>query len=361
MKNFKMELKPLKKQSFFQKLLKKHPQCNFVVEIHNLLVNKSIKKVNLSDINNICLKYKANIKSHKYMKDLCDIYKTYLKKCLNDNILTDNDIDELNHLRELLSLDEQETLKLHNSLCGDIYKYAYSELLSSENNDEAFIAGLQNDLRLPDAIVHPIMNECRDIFIKKYFNNITEDDKISPDEWEKFNDIAKKFHIKLEFDSEYGQYIEKLRINWRIENEELPVKDIDITLKKGEKCYYSQQIEWFELRKVTQRVDYSGLNYRIKIAKGLSYRIGSIKPQRITSDEYKLIDSGTLYVTNKRLIFDGGLKNTNIPFSKILSIVPYSDAVGIEKDSGKSPVFKVYGDANLLTRYLVRVLKDSVN
>jgi hypothetical protein len=65
--------------------------------------------------------------------------------------------------------------------------------------------------------------------------------------------------------------------------------------------------------------------------------------------------SGTASKTNRQLAFAGiGI----IPFGKILSITPYSDGVGIEKDSGRSPVFQVSDDASLLAMYISRLIKD---
>jgi hypothetical protein len=360
MKNI-YNVRALKKQNLFQKLFKIQPKCNVPIEIRNLLAVKNINDVKPSDINDICLKYKANIKSPKYRDAFYELYITYLEECLKNNVLTDSSIDELNHLKELLSLDEQEAVGLHNSLCGKIYKNAYWEQISDGNYSEereAFIDKLQSDLKIPDTIARPIQDECRDVFIRDYISKIKADDKISPDEWSSLNEIAKKLYVTIDTDEVFDEIIERMKLNWTVEHGDLPVKQVDINLQKNENCYYYQKIDWLEIRKVTQRVDYGGLTYRFEIAKGLDYRVGSIHPQRITSDELQVIDTGTIYVTNKRLIFDGSLKNTNIPFGKILSITPYSDGVGIEKDSGRSPVFQVSNAADLLAMYISRLLKD---
>lgn len=54
----------------------------------------------------------------------------------------------------------------------------------------------------------------------------------------------------------------------------------------------------------------------------------------------------------------GSKKNTNIPLNKILSINPYSDGVGIEKVSGRSPLLTVSDDAYILLMILSRVIND---
>jgi hypothetical protein len=73
----------------------------------------------------------------------------------------------------------------------------------------------------------------------------------------------------------------------------------------------------------------------VRICKGVRYRVGSVSAQRITRDELVEIDRGTMYVTNKRLIFDGARKNTTIRLLAILSFTPCSDGLVLEKATGK--------------------------
>ena len=49
------------------------------------------------------------------------------------------------------------------------------------------------------------------------------------------------------------------------------------------------------------------------------------------------IDSGTAYLTNKRVIFMGEKGNKTIRLPKILDYEIYSNGVTIQKDAGKSP------------------------
>lgn len=73
--------------------------------------------------------------------------------------------------------------------------------------------------------------------------------------------------------------------------------------------------------------------------KGVYYRVGSTRTARVTREVLRHIDTGTLYVTNKRLIFDGTRKNSVIRLPNILSVIPYSDGVEVEKTSGRNPIF----------------------
>lgn len=53
------------------------------------------------------------------------------------------------------------------------------------------------------------------------------------------------------------------------------------------------------------------------------------------------LDTGTLYLTNKRLLFNGLKRSASINLSKIIDFKLYSDAIAIEKETGKDQFFQV--------------------
>ena len=52
------------------------------------------------------------------------------------------------------------------------------------------------------------------------------------------------------------------------------------------------------------------------------------------------ISSGSLYITSKQLLFHGQPRNASIRFSSVISYLPYSDGIEIEKTSGRNPIFR---------------------
>lgn len=71
-----------------------------------------------------------------------------------------------------------------------------------------------------------------------------------------------------------------------------------------------------------------------------------------------LIHNGNLYLTNKRIIFTGSKKNSNIRFEKILSITPYADGVEIDKEAGKTPLLQLAEKADVFCIILERLLRE---
>ncbi|MGD0355202.1 MAG: hypothetical protein ABSB31_07160 [Dehalococcoidia bacterium] len=78
---------------------------------------------------------------------------------------------------------------------------------------------------------------------------------------------------------------------------------------------------------------YGGPSFRI--AKGVYWRVGAFQAQSQSHDELKELDRGTITLTNRRLVFSGQIRNSEINLIKIISIEPYSDGIAV-RTSGKS-------------------------
>lgn len=113
----------------------------------------------------------------------------------------------------------------------------------------------------------------------------------------------------------------------------LPTKDCPVILKRAEEAVLVlQNITFKEPRAVRTSVGgYAGPT--IRIAKGISFKLGGGSSRSVSHDEIKSIDKGTLTITNKRLIFTGSMKTLNYNLSKILSITDFEDGIAIQRDN----------------------------
>jgi hypothetical protein len=120
------------------------------------------------------------------------------------------------------------------------------------------------------------------------------------------------------------------------------------------------ECSWFELKRSQQRSwNYHGLGLRIPLGGGLSYRLGSI--QNLNPDnlfEYKEISKGKVYLTNKRIIFQGESENKTVTLKSLLDIEQYNDSCVIGKSTGKKPIIKFqFDDAAIFSRKLSRLFE----
>lgn len=139
----------------------------------------------------------------------------------------------------------------------------------------------------------------------------------------------------------------RFRLLGQIEDGDLPSVDVPILLQRGEVCHFSGEAARHEIKTVTKRINYGGPTGSIKIMKGVRWRVGSIAVQRVTTDVMTQLDTGTLYVTSKRVFFDGTKKNISIPFGKITKFTVFKDGLQIEKEAGKDLYFVSTSDWEL--------------
>ena len=355
------QVAPLHKRTFLQKIFNQNSKGDSVIEINNLLATKPIKSIGTNDISAIASKYKVNVyKSFK--KNLFDFYSIYLNHCLDDKSLSEEELGELNHLKGILSLNDKDVENIHDQVAGDVYQKSFQEAIAEGKLDEdekLFLENLQQQLKLNDSLAEKVSKETRGKLANECLRKIILNERISPEEELEFQALSKNLNVEVQLDERTKTLLERFKLYWIIENGELPTRNIDLNLQKNETCYFSESVDWYEQRTITHRVDYAGTVGRVTIMKGVSFRVGSISAQRITSDEWKLIDSGQIYLTNKRIIFMGSKKNSSIKLDKVLSFTPYSDGIQINKDTGRSPLMKLTKNVDLLGLLLARLLKDS--
>lgn len=122
-------------------------------------------------------------------------------------------------------------------------------------------------------------------------------------------------------------YADKQFQKWRSEIDAtdgyLPEIHLPINLQKGETGYFhASSVTLYEPRAVRSG-GYGGGS--VRIAKGVTIHSGRFNSE--SHDEWRPIATGNLYVTDKRIIFDGDMKNRVIKLADVLSIVPgYRDA-----------------------------------
>ena len=351
----------LSSKSLFQRLFNQLPQENAVIELNNLLASKAILSISPKDVEEIEDKYRISI-CKEFKLNLEEFYAVYLNYCLADKVLNEDELAELNHLKHILSLDDKTIDKLHLKIGEAVYKKSFQEAVADgrlTKSEEEFLAKLESTLKIPSELAEKISAETRIAFIENYVAKIVEDQRLSPNEEQELQAIAKSFNVNIKLNDKTKEQLRKLKIYWAIENLDLPVIESDIALQKSEVLHLKiPKVKWYELRSVKQRVTYSGYSTKYKIAKGFYLHSGSYSPKSYSVDTMQLIDTGTIYLTNKRIIFTGVKKNSNILISKILNYKPYTDGVEIGKESGKSPTLQMDQHADIFCMMMERLLNE---
>jgi hypothetical protein len=351
--------KEYRAQTFFQRLFKVLPTENAIIELNNLLSQKEAASICVDDVKQIASKYKVDIYKN-YHNDFLSFYSDYLAYCLKDKKLSEDEIKALDNLKYIFFLNDNDTKKIHHEAAGKIYKREVHKAVEDgklDAEEEKFLLDLEKKLQLPHDLAMSIYGENAQELLVKTVKGIIADEKLSPDEEKQIQALSENLHIKLTLDDATKALLDKYKLFWQIDNGILPVDDSGINLAKSEVCHFSKNsVIWNEQRAVTRRVSYSGLSYRVNICKGLSWRIGDISPEIISEDVWKVIDAGSLYLTNKRIIFMGTKGNKTIPFKKILDFTVHTNGIDIQKDTGKSPFLEFDTAADVFGMILGKLL-----
>jgi hypothetical protein len=122
-----------------------------------------------------------------------------------------------------------------------------------------------------------------------------------------------------------------------------------VILKNNEKAVLVlNNIAFWEPRAVRQTSGMYG-GPSIRVAKGVSFRVGGVQARSESHEELRQIDSGVLTLTTRRLIFAGSKRTTNIDLKKILSIEAYKDGIASQRENKQK------------TEYFLNTDKSSLN
>lgn len=154
------------------RLRRRRPARKVERELWQLLGEASrLRDVSVEQIDWICARSGAGL-----FRDLAPLrsalYRRFLEHCLLDCALSPEERAELGHLRLLLGLSEQEAAEVHDGVAKAVYGDALDQVLEDHRCDpeeEHFLAGLREDLRLADEVAVRLREEAvrraRDRFV----------------------------------------------------------------------------------------------------------------------------------------------------------------------------------------------------
>ena len=154
------------------------------------------------------------------------------------------------------------------------------------------------------------------------YNSISANDRISIDEREEFEQLCKGLNVSIEEKAQLN--LLELEKNWEISVGNIPTIPSDIYLTRGEHLYFKLNCEWEDVKTVTAAYYYTNPNVSLSIMKGVTLRFGVVKFSKNQKDVLSIIDSGTIYLTNKKIQFLGAKGGKNIRLNRILDY--YIDA-----------------------------------
>ena len=202
------------------------------------------------------------------------------------------------------------------------------------------IEQMREELNLPTNYVTEMRKTHFLTIIQPILNQVINTRRYTPEQENKIMKMAQQLRI----DANPGVDLAMYRKLWEFENtghlilEPIPVS---IRLSKGEQCYHVASAIWSQQKTVRRHHGYTGASIGLRVAKGVTLRVGRAVP--VTSSHEEIVDvaDGRLYVTNKKLAFVGQSRSTTITKRRLLDWEVYKDCIMVHKSSGKPDIFKM--------------------
>ncbi|MEN6309750.1 MAG: hypothetical protein ABFD91_18540 [Anaerohalosphaeraceae bacterium] len=296
--------------TLIQKIFSRPCKDNVLTEINNLFANTSeMAHVTVERILAIGEKYKVDI-YHEYGEELRAIFAGYLKYTLQDGQLSSVEVGNLRHMQTIFYLSRETVKSIQQNVCHELYAKQLEEAASDGKLNEVErqkLHRLKQYFQISDEdMVQMYKKEARKVMEGK-IKEILKTGRYSPEDEKQLNDIANDFGSYVSYDQETRECLDICRRLWNIDNGILPEYNVPFDLQKEEKCHYYSSTNWYEIK----------------------------------NGEKHGVDSGVLYVSNKRIIFMGEQKSLSVNIGRVIGFSPCEVGVEIQKTAGNNLIFDV--------------------
>lgn len=352
------ETKPLIAQSFMQRLLRQQPIENAVIELNNLLATQPILSINRTDLDLIEQRYSVLLS--QFMLNLEEFYAVHFNFRLTNHLLPGEGVAELDHLRTLFQLPGQSIEMIHNRIGAIAYRQQAEKAVVDGQitvKDKAALDELQAVISISDELAVSILKEVCQTYLNQLMKQLSINARITPDEDQRLNHTVKS--LKVQLSVEARRDVERFKEYWNIENQPLTSVEVTVALQKSEECYFhAKSVQWYEERATSRNNNYYDHYEFNQSFDPVDLYSNSTPAQKDTFSIIKRISTGKLYLTNKRLIFEGPEKLTSIKLSTVTNTKVYKQGIAINKLTGKDMLLLMSREADILA-LLIQRLQES--
>lgn len=175
--------------------------------------------------------------------------------------------------------------------------------------------------------------------LNKAATNFLKDGFLSDDEQQKIDDYVSYLALPInnlpaQYQSSEISKLEQVSILKEIQRGIVPHTNLSAPIILGKKeviLWTYNGVSLYQEKITKEWVGRSG-GFSFRVMKGVYYRTGGMKGHPVEHSSMEFNGTGSLYVTNKNLIFYSQMKSVKIPFNKIVGITPYSDGIEVHKD-----------------------------
>lgn len=221
------------------------------------------------------------------------------------------------------------------------------------------IEALRQELNLTEDEIKVIKNEVSHMALKA----VKSDRRFTEEEEDFLSKVTAYFQIPSETIARSQEELDRYRLLYEIEKGNLPRITVPgLAFRKGELAHWSEPGSLIEEKTIKHRYGGSSSGISIRIAKGVTYRIGGHRGNIVTESKMVPVSTGELVLTNQRLIFRGIQKSISVTWDKVLDTQLYSDGVRFSLANRSKPLLVKFNNSRnteaigLIVSYLINNL-----
>lgn len=325
------------KLSLLARIFGKRDPRNALIRINNLFAQvEHPSEVDIDQVKKVHAEYGVKtivdvslLAGKLYAKYLASLFSE-----LEQTELKQRDLDALQIVQHSFMLSDAQVNRINLMTGLSIYRRALAKALSDEvltQEEKRNLNHLGHQLNLEDSVIENILHSELQTLLDEKIEKALEDGEFSPQEQMNIEAFCRKFNISPVYSEQTQKAIDYAKRIWYARHGHLIPIQVDIALKAKEECYAKIYAEWWEVRRNAMPVWRShNLPPEDTTAIAISYA-------PIVDDCLSQIDTGILYITSKRVVFIGHSVTTSIAYSKMIDSTQYKDGIKIVKEIGRSP------------------------
>ena len=309
---------PIRNPSLFDSLRHKNREADARAALETRLAEHGLKSVT-PDYAHLLLQ-SFGVSGETARSVLLSLWEQALKELLfNDGKLDVAENAYLENLTEALGVTEQDASTVRASVVQREFlrraEFLFREDAVSPTTQDA-IANEARNLRIPHPDAETLLREPAQKALAATLQRIFIQRRVADDEAQNVAKFLDAYNVKFEGD-EQNKFVRCWHLSL-LDRNILPNQKVDIGLDSGEQCSFGAYAQLYEIRKVRR----SG----------------------VSIDQLQRVDGGPLYITNKRILFIGGISSKTIEFKAVANVFEQQGYLVLQKLSGKNHQFTFNND-----------------
>lgn len=175
--------------------------------------------------------------------------------------------------------------------------------------------------------------------LNKAATNFMHDDSISDADQQKIDDYVSYLQLPInnlpvKYQNSEINKLGQITILKKLQNGVVPQGGLSapIILGKGESVLWTYNGVTMYQEKTVKEYAGRRSGWSFRVMKGVTYHMGGTKIRPVEHSYMDDKGTGTLYVTNKNLIFQCSTSAQKVPYAKMIGVTPYSDGIEVHRD-----------------------------